>query len=115
MQLRPHRHALVASGLLLAPEEQGVLGRELVDRDVLDLEAQNDGPDQTEGEHRVAVDNVLWANVLEDDLGPGPSGARAARTGGIDRERNVQVVVWPGVLALTGRACARTECRREPC
>ena len=32
--------------------------------DVLDLEAQNDGPDETENEARVAIDNVFSTNTL---------------------------------------------------
>lgn len=38
---------LVGSGLALAPEEQALLGRQLLHRDVLDGEPEDDGPDHS--------------------------------------------------------------------
>jgi len=60
----------IALGLLLAPEEQAVLGRHMVDANVLDLEAQDDGPDQAQREHWVAIGNVLGTNVGQGYLEP---------------------------------------------
>ena len=39
-----------------------------VDLDLLDLEAQDDGPYETERELRVAVDDVLGSDVHQFDL-----------------------------------------------
>ena len=64
---------MIASSFHLAPEQQRVLGALcllvicLLDSDVLDLEAQNYRPDETEGEPRIAVDDVVRAHVLEMD------------------------------------------------
>lgn len=51
----PNVHIVITSGLHLTPEQQSVLGAlgflvvGLLDRDILDLESQNDGPYETEG------------------------------------------------------------------
>ena len=70
----PDVDVVVARGLHLAPEQQGVLGRSgcltgsvLLDRDLLNLEPQDDRPDETEREPRVAVDNVVGTEVLQVD------------------------------------------------
>jgi hypothetical protein len=36
--------------------------------DFLDMESQNDGPDQAERKSRIAVNDVVCANVLQLDL-----------------------------------------------
>ena len=54
--------------LLLHPQQKGVLGGELVDGNVLDLEAKNHCPDQTEGETGVSFDDIVGTNVLHLDL-----------------------------------------------
>lgn len=68
---------LVRVGLPLAPEQQRVLRRLLlaalvllvdVDLDLLDLEPQDDGPDEAQDEPGVAVDDVLGADALQPDL-----------------------------------------------
>ena len=67
----PHVDVVVASSLDLAPQQQGVLGRPrllallLHHGDLLDLEPQDDGPDETEGEPGVAVHDVVGAHVLQ--------------------------------------------------
>ena len=65
---------MIASSLHLAPEEQSVLGGPgglalLVrhDGDLLDLEPEDDRPDESEGEPRAAVDDVVRAHVLQVD------------------------------------------------
>ena len=70
----PHVDIVVSGCLHLAPEEQSVLGGSgcgsrsgLLDCDLLDLEPENDGPDETEGEPRVSVDDVVGAHVFEVD------------------------------------------------
>jgi hypothetical protein len=57
----------VALGLLLAPEQQRLLGRELLLADVGDLVLLDDGPDHAENEREVAVDDVLGLNGDELD------------------------------------------------
>ena len=49
------------------------------DFDLLDLEAQNDGPDETEDETRVAVDDILGADALQADLRASTDGRRKTR------------------------------------
>lgn len=44
-----HVDVLVGGGLALAPQQQTLLGRHLLYRDVLDGETQDDGPDHAEG------------------------------------------------------------------
>ena len=67
----PHVDVVVASSLDLAPQQQGVLGRPrllallLHHGDLLDLEPQDDGPDETEGESGVAVHDVVGAHILQ--------------------------------------------------
>ena len=54
---------LVGRRLALAPEQQALLGRHLFDRDVLDGEAQNDGPDHAQRHLDVAVDDLFCADA----------------------------------------------------
>eukprot|EP01137_Pigoraptor_chileana_P027911 Opistho-2@11140 len=56
---------LVALSLLLAPQEQTLFGRELLDSDVLDLVTQNNRPDHSERKLQVSVANFLCANADE--------------------------------------------------
>ena len=49
---------LVGRRLALAPEQQALLGRHLFDRDVLDGEAQNDGPDHAQRHLGVSVHDL---------------------------------------------------------
>ena len=73
---------LVAVGPPLAPEQQRLLCRLLlrrlagrglivvdVDLDLLDLEAEDDGPDEAEDHPRVAVHNILGSNILKPHFG----------------------------------------------
>ena len=46
---------LVGRRFALAPEEETLLGRHLLHRDVLDGEAENDGPDHTQRHLRIPV------------------------------------------------------------
>ena len=48
---------LVRGRLALAPQQQALLGRHFLDGNVLDGEAQNDGPDHAERHFRVAIDD----------------------------------------------------------
>lgn len=48
---------LVRRSLSLAPQQQALLGRHLLDGDVLDGKAQDDGPDHTQSHFRVAVND----------------------------------------------------------
>jgi hypothetical protein len=48
---------LVGGGLPLAPEQETLLGGHLLNGDVLDGEAEDDGPDHAQGHLGVAVDN----------------------------------------------------------
>lgn len=52
---------LVGRRFPLAPEQETLLGGHLLDGDVLDGEAEDDGPDHTKGHLDVAVDD-LWKN-----------------------------------------------------
>jgi len=70
----PHVHVVVTSRLHLAPEEQGVLGgsggssrTRFFDCDFLDLEPKDDGPDETQGEPGVAVDDIVCTHVFQVD------------------------------------------------
>ena len=64
---------VVASRLDLAPQQEGVLGGPgllallLVDGDLLDLEPQDDRPDETQSQPRVSVYDVVRAHVLQVD------------------------------------------------
>lgn len=58
---------LVGRGLPLAPEQQPLLGRHLLDGDVLDGEAEDDGPDHAKCHLDVAVDDLLGADGDELD------------------------------------------------
>ena len=53
---------LVGGGLPLAPEEEPLLGRHLLDGDVLDGEAEDDGPDHAQRHLDVAVHDLLGAD-----------------------------------------------------
>jgi len=66
-----HAHVRVAGRLALAPQQQGLFGAALVlrlvlelDLYVLDLEAEDYGPDETERERRVACHDVLGTDAL---------------------------------------------------
>lgn len=69
----PDVDVVIAGRLHLAPEQQRVLGAlgllvvGLLDRDVLDLEAQDYRPDEAESQSGIAVDYVVRAHVLEVD------------------------------------------------
>jgi hypothetical protein len=70
----PDVDVVVAGGLHLAPEQKSILGgprgcsrSRLFHGDLLDLEPEDDGPDETEGESGVSVDDVVSAHVLEVD------------------------------------------------
>jgi hypothetical protein len=70
----PDVDVVVAGGLHLAPEQKSILGgprgcsrSRLFHGDLLDLELEDDGPDETEGESRVSADDVVSAYVLEVD------------------------------------------------
>lgn len=67
----------IAVRLSLAPEQQSIFGRLLlaavvllvhIDLDLLDLKSQYDGPDETEDESRIAVDDIFRADALETNL-----------------------------------------------
>ena len=62
-----HVHVLVRLRLALAPEQQALLGRHLLDADVLDGEAQDDRPDHAERHLQIAVDNLLGADADQLD------------------------------------------------
>ena len=53
-----HVHVLVGGRLALAPEQEALLGGHLLDRDVLDGEPQDDGPDHAQRHLQVAVDDL---------------------------------------------------------
>ena len=57
---------LVRGGLSLAPEQETLLGRGVLDGDILDGEPQNDGPDHTQGHFDVAVADLL--GTYRDEL-----------------------------------------------
>jgi len=68
----PHVHVVVAGRLHLAPEQQGILGGpggstgpRFFHGDLLDLEPQDDGPDETEGEPRISINDVVCAHVFQ--------------------------------------------------
>ena len=70
----PDVHVVVAGRLHLAPEQESILGRSrsssrsrFFNSDLLDLEPEDDCPDETEGQPRVSVDDVVGAHVLEMD------------------------------------------------
>ena len=70
----PDVDVVVAGGLHLAPEQKSILGgprgcsrSRLFHGDLLDLEPEDDGPDETEGESGVSADDVVSAYVLEVD------------------------------------------------
>lgn len=50
-------NVLVGSRLTLAPEQQALFGRHLFDRNVLNGETQNDGPNHTQRHLGVAVND----------------------------------------------------------
>ena len=73
---------LVSVRSSLTPEQQGFLGRLLlrclpgccfvvidVDLDLLDLEAEDDRPDEAEDHPRVAVHDILRSNILKPHFG----------------------------------------------
>ena len=73
---------LVSVRSSLTPEQQGFLGRLLlrclpgrcfvvinVDLDLLDLEAEDDRPDEAEDHPWVAVHNILGSNILKPHFG----------------------------------------------
>ena len=59
---------LVGRGLPLAPEQQALLGRHLLHGDVLDGEAQDDGPDHAQGHLHVAVDDLCKGDRVSASL-----------------------------------------------
>lgn len=58
---------LVRRRLALAPQQQTLLGGHLLDRNVLDGEAQNDRPDHAERHFQIAIDDLLSANGHQMD------------------------------------------------
>ena len=58
---------LVWRSLTLAPEEETLLGRGFLDGDVLDGEAEDNGPDHTQSHFNVAVDDFLGTNGNKAD------------------------------------------------
>lgn len=54
-----HVDVLVGCSLALAPQQQPLLGRHLLHADVLDGEAQDNGPDHTQSHLEVAIHD-LW-------------------------------------------------------
>jgi len=103
--------ARVAGRLALAPEQQGLLGRPpllrlvlQLDLDVLDLEAEDDGPDEAEDERGVAGHDVLGADALQLHLGLYECQRSVhvldlvhlgARMGGGNKQRETSVKVKP--------------------
>ena len=68
----PDVDVVVAGRLHLAPEQQGILGgpgsssrARLFDGDLLNLEPQDDGPDEAEGEPGVPVHDIVGPHVLQ--------------------------------------------------
>ena len=67
----PDVDIVVASGLHLTPEQQCVLGSLRTNllifdfNDVSDLEPQDDGPDQTERQSGMTIDDVMRSEVLQ--------------------------------------------------
>ena len=68
----PDVDVVVAGRLHLAPEQQGILGgpgsssrARLFDGDLLNLEPQDDGPDEAEGEPGVSINDVVCAHVFQ--------------------------------------------------
>ena len=59
---------VIFGGVLLAPDEKGISCSSLFDGDVVDEELVDDGPDETEGQLDIAVDDVLRADGDEPDL-----------------------------------------------
>lgn len=55
-------NVLVGSRLTLAPEQQALFGRHLFDRNVLNGETQNDGPNHTQRHLGVAVNDFYLKN-----------------------------------------------------
>ena len=53
-----HVHVLVGRRLALAPEQEALLGGHLLDRDVLDGEPQDDGPDHAQRHLQVTVHDL---------------------------------------------------------
>ena len=124
---------LVGRGLPLAPEEQALLGRHLLHGDVLDGEAQDDGPDHAQGHLDVAVDDLLGADrheldalagdeverlvdvgdLVEAHLAPVRLGQRLA---GDDLEEQHQLEAVPEVLLdVLDLGAGLAEVRVDPC
>lgn len=69
-----HVDVVVTSRLHLAPQQQGILGRSggsswtrLFDCDFLDLEPEDDGPDETQCEPGISVDDIVCTHVFQVD------------------------------------------------
>lgn len=58
---------LVRSSLALAPQQQTFLGCHLFHRNVLDGEAQDNGPDHAQCHFQIAIDNFFGANRYQFD------------------------------------------------
>lgn len=58
---------LVGCRLALAPQQQTLLGGHLLNRDVLNGETQDDGPDHTQRHFEIAIDDLLSANRHQMD------------------------------------------------
>lgn len=64
-----HVDILVRGGLALAPEQQALLGSHLLDRDVLDGKAKNDGPDHAQGHLDVTINDLCNDKNFKYGLG----------------------------------------------
>lgn len=57
----------VRGGFALAPQQQALLGGHLFDRDILNSETQDDGPDHTEGHLQIAINDFFGTNRYQMD------------------------------------------------
>lgn len=53
---------LIWSSFALAPQQESLLGCHLFNRDILDGESQNNGPDHAQCHFKISIDNFFGAN-----------------------------------------------------